>query len=670
VRGLRRLVAPGARITGWGGAALAVCGLAWSLAATALVLQLVHRMPPEALAYWVMDVLSAVVYGAAVLVLLPRSRHPATWIVALVALGCGVSAVATQYFVWSFTRPGLPDPVLVALTGGWVWVPGTYATMAVLPWLVVPRRPWWTRVAAAAGVLGIAIAVVRAALTPVAPPFVNPLAADGAWLYEPVQALGLWPDRVVVGIGLAGGAWLAWHWHRAPDDEGRGFGWLAAGQLLMTLAFLPLPFVELTGDVVEASGVALILAQAFVPVALLVLVQGRQLWGVDVTVSRVTVWWVLTVAVLATYGVLAWLGGMLLPDSNGLAGFIAVGLVVALGQPLRWWIQERVDHLVYGRGADPAALLGSLSRDLGTGDRSLDALVDALRTGLRLGSVEVGDVDGVVRVRSGPPAPPDLELALVVEGRHLGRLAVSAPAGQRVDGRTRRLVEQTVGVLAVALELAQVNQQLSATSGRLVEVRHEERRMIRRDLHDGMGPALAGVGLGLAAAQRRLTHDPEGTARLLAELEAEVERRTEDVRLLARALLPPQLDEGDLGQALEVLADRFRTSGLVVEVEATGVAGVDTRQQVAVYHVAAESLMNAYRHAHATSVRVRVARRPGGGVELTVTDDGGGLDAGPGGRPAGIGVQSMRERAVELGGELEIGPRQDGAGTRVRMALP
>jgi signal transduction histidine kinase len=191
--------------------------------------------------------------------------------------------------------------------------------------------------------------------------------------------------------------------------------------------------------------------------------------------------------------------------------------------------------------------------------------------------------------------------------------------------------------------------------------------MLRRDLHDGMGPALAGVGLGLAAAQRRLTHDPEGTARLLADLEAEVERRTEDVRLLARALLPVQLDDGDLGRALEVLADRFRTSGLVVEVDTAELGILDTRRQVAIYHVAAEALMNAYRHAQATSVRIRVASGADRTVTLEVLDDGEGLATE---RQAGVGLQSMRERTAELGGRLDIGARTALPGTHVTMVLP
>ena len=135
---------------------------------------------------------------------------------------------------------------------------------------------------------------------------------------------------------------------------------------------------------------------------------------------------------------------------------------------------------------------------------------------------------------------------------------------------------------------------------------------------------------------------------------------------MARALLPAQLDDGDLERALSVLADRFRASGLQVDVAYGLQEQLTTRYQIAVYHVAAEALMNAYRHARATTVAITV-RLAGSGVELEVVDDGRGLRDDP---DAGVGLRSMRERAAELTGELSVAARGDGPGTRVWMVLP
>ena len=497
----------------------------------------------------------------------------------------------------------------------------------------------------------------------------NPLGVTWPPWSDVIAAVGVWPDRACVVMSALGTAYLVRQWWSSRGTDDTGYGWLALGQLLMTLAFVPVNWFELGDLANDLSGAGITLAQAFLPLSLLVVVLRQQLWGIDVTVSRVTVWTLLTGAVLGGYAVLVWLVGTVVPGSRGIAGLVAVGAVVALGQPLRIWVQERVDRLVYGHRDDPVRLLAELGQGLtGLTDRAaLQSLVDALRAGLRLGGVQVVSDDGLVEAVSGRLGHAVQSSELVAEGRRVGHLRVSAPSGVALDARTRRVVDQMLGLVAVALELALANERLRAATERVAEVRYEERRMIRRDLHDGMGPALAGVGLGLAAARRRLDHDPEGTARLLSDLEAEVERRTEDVRLLARALLPPQLDDGDLPRALEVLADRFRTSGLVVEVEASASAGLETRRQVAVYHVAAEALMNAYRHAQATAVRVRVDSPDGGDVVLEVVDDG----EGPvGAQHAGQELKSMRQRSAELGGELEIGPRDDLPGTRVRMVLP
>jgi signal transduction histidine kinase len=618
-----------------------------------------------------MDLLSAVVYAAAVVVMLPRSRHVVAWILVLVAVGCGLSALSTSYVLLA-TDLELPGVAAAVVLGSWVWIPGTYASMAVMPWLVLPgpRGPL-TRLVVAVAWVAIAVAVLRLATYPY-PGFDNPTAVDAELWKGLLQHVRLRADRLVTVLGLAGAAWLAWHRLRARGDEGRGLGWLSVGVLFLVAAFIPVVFVRTDAAhaelVYELSGVSLIVAQAFLPVALLVVVLRQRLWGIDLAVSRVTVWSLLTGAVVVGYAGAAWLAAQLLPVSEQVAGLVAAGLVVALGQPLRWWIQGRVDALVYGHGTDPVRLLGALQRsDPGSDTEPLDALVAALREGLRLGSVQVQSVDGHVTARNGLRHGRQEELPLVVEGREVGRLLVSPVAGQRLDERTHDQLDQLRGVIAVALDLALATRQLEAASGRLVEVRMEERRMLRRDLHDGMGPALAGVGLGLAAAQRRLQHDPDGTAELLAELRAEVERRTDDVRLLARSLLPVQLDDGDLARALEVLAARFASSGLEVHVDCRGAERLDTRHQLAVYHVAAEAVLNAYRHADATRVDVEVVARDGGPTTLSVRDDGRGISETTG---HGVGLTSMRERADELGGALHLSTAPGGAGTHIRMELP
>lgn len=656
----------------WRAAALAIAVTCWVLVAAAVALQCVHGEVPDLLAYWLMDVLTATVYGGVTLLMLPRSRHPAAWILALTGLGCAVSGFTTQYVPLAAEHPGVPVPALLALLPAWVWMPGTYATMAVLPWLVSARRqPRWVRAVVAVAVVAIA---VRTAFLAVAryPGVDNPIGLPAGWLYDALWALGYWPDRLCVALSFAGAARLWWLRRRAVGDEGRGYGWLVVGQLFMAVAFVPVVFPVLEPMYpmsFDFAGVSLIAAQAFLPAALLVVVLGQRLWGIDVAVNRGAVWLMLTGGVVGGYVLLAWFAQRFLPEHDRLAGMVAVAVVLAASQPLRLWIERRVDRLVYGPAQDPAVLLRALSDAAASAPgsrRTLDSLVEALTTGLRLGGVEVRSTSGDTVARTGRIREVDVRLPLVVEGRRLGELVVSAAGGQTLDARTRRMVEQMGSVIAVVLELAQVNDRLAATRDRLLEVRHEERRILRRDLHDGMGPTLAGVGLGLVAAQRRLTHDPAGAHALLDELKGEVDRRTDAIRLLAHSLLPPQLDAGDLPQALQVLARRYEAPGVTVRVDCrTG--DLDPRRQIAVYHVAAEAMLNAYRHGRARRIEVAVSGGDGSVVRLEVVDDGVGIDA-PG--VDGVGLQAMRERAEELDGRLEVGPGSDGRGTRVRMMLP
>ena len=241
--------------------------------------------------------------------------------------------------------------------------------------------------------------------------------------------------------------------------------------------------------------------------ALLVVVLRQRLWGVDLAVSRVTVWALLTGTVVVGYAGLAWLGGRLLPDSREATGLVAVGVVVALGQPLRWWIQGRVDHLVYGEGADPVRLLGALEGQDdteddtaadptgGPGRRAPDRPEARRGRGAQPGPQGPRQRRRAAARRRRPPPPRRGARARAPPGLSGGRTSASTSA-------PARQLDQLRGVLGVALELVLLNRQLESASSRLVEVRMEERRMLRRDLHDGMGPALAGVGLGLAAAQR------------------------------------------------------------------------------------------------------------------------------------------------------------------------
>lgn len=241
---------------------------------------------------------------------------------------------------------------------------------------------------------------------------------------------------------------------------------------------------------------------------------------------------------------------------------------------------------------------------------------------------------------------------LVVEGR-----AADAPVG-RSD---RALLDRLAPQLAVTTRSALLAHALRESRDRLVVARDEERRRIRRDLHDGLGPTLAGMVLGIEHAGRHLIEEPEVTQRALAGLHATAQQAVAEVRRLVYALRPPVLDALGLAGALHEQAERL---GASVFETCDQLPPLPAPVENATYLIALEAMTNAATHARSGPFRVRLSA--GETLDLDVADDGPGLPAEY--RP-GVGIQSMRERAAELGGTLLITDRSP-RGTLVRLRLP
>jgi signal transduction histidine kinase len=296
----------------------------------------------------------------------------------------------------------------------------------------------------------------------------------------------------------------------------------------------------------------------------------------------------------------------------------------------------------------------------------VDAVADALRlpyVGLELGT---GTHRRLAAERGIRPAAP-IERELAFGSVPIGRLLV-APRGPSdpLSGSDLRLLDDLGRQIGVAAHAALLTEDLRASRERLVAAREEERRRLRRDLHDGIGPALAAIGMRAGAAETRLADDPEAAARLLAELQAEIALAVGDVRRLVDGLRPPAIDEVGLVGALRLAADRLDSPGApTFDVGADGpLPELPAAVEVAAYRIGTEAMTNAVRHAAAARCTLRLV----GGADLTVVveDDGRGIgDA----RGSGVGLSSMHERAAELGGECRFEARP-GGGTRVVARLP
>ena len=510
--------------------------------------------------------------------------------------------------------------------------------------------------------LGYAAALlVTLAVTP------DRLAWIGTW-----GPLSLLPT---IATFLASPLILAVRWRRADLAERRllrGFGAVLGLIIVSDLIIWVIP---------EALGyppllpwtIAAITGLPF-PIVIAASILRHRAFDLDVVVRRSVVYGGLTVLVVAIYAVAAGVLGAILGTSSPFAtSLLATGVAALVALPLRDVLHRAASRLVYGDRDDPVRAIRRLGERLElTVDPAsmprvvVDAIADALRlpyVGLELG---VGPSGRLVAERGVRPAGV-IERPLVYGAAPIGRLVV-APHGPAdpLSASDLRLLDDLGRQVGVAAHAALLTEDLRASRERLVATREEERRRLRRDLHDGLGPTLAAIGMRAGAAETRLAGDPEAAARLLAELQAEIATAVGDVRRLVDGLRPPAIDEVGLVGALRLAADRLDSPGApTLDVAADGpLPELPAAVEVAAYRIGTEAMTNAVRHAGAARCSLRLV----GGSDLTlvVEDDGRGVGAD---RGTGVGLSSMQERAAELGGELRLEARP-GGGTRVIARLP
>jgi len=232
------------------------------------------------------------------------------------------------------------------------------------------------------------------------------------------------------------------------------------------------------------------------------------------------------------------------------------------------------------------------------------------------------------------------------------------------------LLEDLAPQVGVAVHAVRLTADLQRSREQLVLAREEERRRLRRDLHDGLGPQLAGLALKLETLRNRLHGDPLADS-LLADLAKQTQNATADIRHLVYELRPPTLDELGLVMALREGVTQFSQQGcndLNITFEAPeSLPPLPAAVEVAVYRITQEALTNVIRHAEAHNCHVHLRLDESAGLLcLEVQDDGKGVHKK---RRTGVGLNSMRERAEELGGTLTITPAPNG-GTGLVACLP
>jgi signal transduction histidine kinase len=509
----------------------------------------------------------------------------------------------------------------------------------------------------------------------------NPLGVRWTWL-ENVSAETLffaWSVPTLLATFAAIGS-LVLRWRRSGGDTRQQIKWVV--YFLSSVVALYMLY-ELLGQLVVRALFETPLSDMFAAVAFLgfplvigLAVFKYRLYDIDVIINRTLVYGGLTALITAVYVlVVVGMGALFQSRDDLLLALLATGLIAVLFQPLRDRLQRAANRLMFGERDDPYAVLSQLSQQLqGTAvpAETLQTVVETIAKTLKLSYVaiellEQGEEIGRASVGEAVGGP--VELPLRYQNEAVGRLLVSPRSpGERFTAKERQLLADIAGQAGAVASATRLMLALQRSREGLVLAREEERRRIRRDLHDELGPTLAGQTLKLDTLLELLADDPQAATEQVRALKTQNQHIVADIRRLVYELRPPTLDELGLLGALQVHVAQLDENGVLdISIKAVPepLPALPAAIEVAAYRIALEAVTNVIRHAAASQCRVELATNRTH-LALLICDDGVGLSPD---FQAGVGLASMRQRAEELGGRCNVSGAPSG-GTVLQVHLP
>ncbi|MFC0213973.1 sensor histidine kinase [Paenibacillus chartarius] len=500
----------------------------------------------------------------------------------------------------------------------------------------------------------------------------------------PVLSMNAWPFwfRNVFMLVTHGALVVAYYqiYGKGPAEQRRQMIWFAVGMLCYAVGGVSGVLVlEYNNGILRMLlQVVLYIGLFLLPFSVGVIVLEKRGRHLAVPYNRTLVYLVLSIMGVMGYVLLVGAAGLLFQGrTNGVVSLLLVGLAAVLFQPLREWVQRSVNVLVYGERNNPYQVLSGLSRRLEgalTQHSLLPDIVEATAQVLRVPytalEMQTGDGETAVIASYGKPDGSGgrvSSIPLSIQGELVGRLIVGTDhLSEVLPGGQRDVLDDLIRQLSIAVQAERLTAELQRSRERLVSAREEERRRLRRDLHDGLGSGLASMTLRLDEALLLYESEPERSRQALETVQAQLRESIADIRRLVYALRPPALDEFGLAFALQELVLQIGDGRVKMELE-----GVErglrlpAAVEVAVYRIVQEALTNVVRHAGAAQCVVRLVAM-NGQLRLTIRDDGAGL---PEKLKPGIGIRSMKERAEELGGSCALAS-EAGRGTTISVELP
>ncbi|MFG1708532.1 sensor histidine kinase [Nonomuraea sp. M3C6] len=616
--------------------------------------------PADSAHLWSQIVLAVAFTAAGWLLAVRRPEVVFGWLALAAAVGHGLSAGGIGWATFALREgqdlPGAAPALWAAIFGEPLETVVLIAAWATFPDGKLPAgRIRWP---AAASVLLCTAGWLYGLFSPFP-------ALPGVTLANPLAVAGLpiWEPAPLFGIGmLLGSVVMVIRWLRAKGRLRQVLRWLAVTNLaaiLVTPAVVALP----AGEMISSVGSIVML------LVITAVVLANQIYGIDVVLNRTLVYALLTASVAGVYAagvaILALLG-----QAVGGPWTVAAALGAAFSlSPARFRIQRLVNRFLYGERDEPYTVIGRLAARLesaGSIQRLIPDLLEAVTEALRLPSAAVemlGDDGSVRRIAHGDPSPdaPSARFLLAHQGRDIGALVVGLRSGQgSLNLRETRLMEDIARQVAVAASNVMLTEALLLSRERIVNAAEEERRRLRHDLHDGLGPMLTAAATKVDATRNLLEKNPPKAKVLLGKVRHDLTTALGDLRRLVYALRPPVLDELGLVGALQ---EHLEHAALPVAFSVpSALPPLPAAVEIAAYRIITEAVTNITRHAAASRCQVTITCTDQ--LSLEIRDDG------PDDRQwsPGVGLTSMRERATALGGTWGAGPT--GAGGRVFVQLP
>lgn len=467
------------------------------------------------------------------------------------------------------------------------------------------------------------------------------------------------PPLLIAPAALIGIAILVTNWRRSSSDNRVALRWVVTVEGIGTLIVLP---TIAFGPTELGVGVAQI-ASTVGLVALVTVIRRHHMLGVERVFEQTILLVLLTGALVAVYSGVIFVGSLLPADLSfpgDIAQLVAAVAVAIAVLPLRDRMSWAAARFVYGDHVNATKLINAVADRAATAVTPAE-LAERLLIDLVAGTRSAGawiDVDGYGIVASTTAVNRGHDGAFQLRLRHggstLGHLTVVPPDTESsLDSIATRVATEIAPHVALVANAWRQERDLEQAKLRLIRSREEERRRIRHDLHDGLGPILTGVAFSADAVANLVDVDNTEARRLLGAARADVGSALDEIRRIVDDLRPPALDELGLIGAIRQHAQRLPHLNVTVS-GSLPTAALPAAVEVAAYRIATEALTNAARHANAT--RAQVDASVNGDLRISVLDNG----ADHTQWVSGVGLTSMRERADELGGALSAGPDDQG----------